>query len=783
MRCACAVAVLILTVPSTSIASIRLPPSLEAAAAGGSGEVECLVVLRGAGERAGAPGKALAAEGAEALRREAAALGAREGRRFAHLPVLHLHVPAARLVELAANPRVSGVAPLRRAHALRTEGKKLMSVPAVAAQGLTGKGVGIAVLDTGVDASHSELSPQGTGATAKTVPLYDAIDNDGDPHDEEGHGTAVAGIAAGSGNGVAPGAKVIAVRVLDADGEGTSAQILSGIDAVLASVDAGNPHNIKVVNMSLGGYDDSDWPPGSSTCDDLSPDFAAAFQALEEAGMLIVVAAGNGGCSGGVAWPACLSRALAVGAVFDAEICSLPAPPPFDCFSHDRSHGEGQCMSSGCSTRTRPDRIACYSDSGEKLGVLAPAACAKTTRRGGGSDECFDGTSAAAPYAAGVAALLTEAHPDRPPALLRQALEGTGKAIRDDRNGITRNRLDAAQALASLGAACAPAMTPAGVSGNLAEICATQKLTLSWAAAGGATAYRVAVATAADFSGAAEVTVTDTHWTYTPQVGADAMLYFRVAAVSVCGALSPWSATVQVAYTAVCQGLDQVYVVPGVAGNHPGVGGVLWSSDVSVLNPGAEPATVRLVLVSEAGESEHVAAVGAGRQLTAREVTSSLFQRTGAAVGFIVVESDKPLEVLGRTYARGEQSGAATSYGQAIAGTAVAEALDGAGDGFLPHLRSDGSFRTNLEIINVGDVTARVTVRFFADDGTSAGTLDLGELPPRARLQRTRALPAGLASAWAEVRVQPEQARVVVYASLVDGSTDDPTTIPVRIRR
>ncbi len=764
-----------------ALASPPLPPSLEALAARGEGEVECVVVLAGAAgaatlatdgvERPGLPGRL--AQEAEVLRREVAALGAREGKRFEHLPLLHLQVPAERLPELAANPRVAGVAPVRRARALRNEGKRLMNVPAVAAQGLTGKGVGIAVLDTGVDASHSELAPKGTGATAKTVPLFDAIDNDGDPHDQEGHGTAVAGIAAGSGNGVAPHAKVVAVRVLDRKGEGTSVQILAGIDAVLASINAGNPHNIKVVNMSLGGYDDKDWPPGPGTCDALSPDFAAAFRALEQAGVLTVVAAGNGGCSTGVAWPACLSRALAVGAVFDDEICSLPAPPPFGCLSHERSYGEGQCMRSGCSTRTRPDRIACYSDSGEKLGVLAPAACATTTRRGGGSDKCFDGTSAAAPYAAGVAALITEAYPGRPVALLRQAMETTGKAIRDDRNGVTRNRLDAAQALAALAAACGPAATPANLASDVASLCGPQQLTLSWATASGAAAYRVAVATNADFSGAQEFTVTGTSWTYTHQAGSDATLYFRVAAVSACGALSPWSAAVQVGYTAACQGLGHVYVLPGV----------LWSSDLSVLNPGAASATVRLVLVTGGGESEKVLTLPAGRQLTAREVTSSLFGEAGSAVGFVVVESDQPLEVLGRTYARGELGGVVTSYGQSIAATAVTEALDGASLGFLPHLRSDGAFRTNLEVVNVGSLPARVTVRVVGDDGTPIAALDLGELPPRTRLQRTRALPAGVASAWAEVRVQPIEARVVVYASVVDGSTDDPTTIPLRVRR
>jgi len=782
---------LLALVAGAAVASPPLPPSLETLAAQGEGEVECLVVLAGAAGAAAQAAEGVARPGpagplghqAEVLRQEAAALGGREGRRFEHLPLLHLHLPAARLKELAAHPYVAGVAPVRRARALRSEGKKLMNVPAVAAQGLTGKGVGIAVLDTGVDASHSELSPKGTGPTAKTVPLFDAIDNDGDPHDQEGHGTAVAGIAAGSGNGVAPHAKVVAVRVLDRQGEGTSAQILAGIDAVLASISAGNPHNIKVVNLSLGGYDDKDWPPGAGTCDALSPDFAAAFRALEDAGVVIVVAAGNGGCSGGVAWPACLSRAVAVGAVFDDEICSLPAPPPFGCLSHERSYGEGQCMRSGCSSRTRPDRIACYSDSGEKLGVWAPAACARTTRRGGGFDDCFDGTSAAAPYAAGVAALLTEAHPGRPPALLRQAMETTGKAIRDDRNGITRNRLDAGQALAALAAACGPAVTPANLASDVASTCGPQSVTLSWTPAAGAATYRVAVASAADFSGAQEFTVVGTSWNYTPPAGADVTLYFRVAAVSACGARSPWSAAVQVRHIAICQGLRHVYVLPGVAGNHPGVGGVLWSSDVSVLNPGPASATVRLVFVTAGGESEKVLTLPAGRQLTAREVTSSLFERSGAAVGFVVVESDQPVEVLGRTYARGEAGGIVTSYGQAIVGTPVTEALDGASVGFLPHLRSDGAFRTNLEIVNVGDVSARVTVRVVGDDGATLASLDLGEVAARTRVQRTRALPAGVAAAWAEVRVQPVEARVLVYASLVDGSTDDPTTIALRVRR
>lgn len=767
----------VFTAPGLVSAAVPLSPRLQEAAAAGVGEVECVVVLA---EAAQGDGQALAA--AEALQARLEPLGAPVLGRFSHLPLLHLRLPAHALPELAAQPGVVGVAPVFLVRALRSEGKGLMNVPAVAAQGLSGRGVGVAVLDTGVDASHSELAPGGSDPSAKTVRLFDAIDNDGNPHDEEGHGTAVAGIVAGSSNGVAPQARVVAVRVLNQEGEGTSAQILAGLNAVLASIAAGNPFNIKVVNMSLGGYDDTDWPPKAGTCDDLSPDFALAFQRLEEAGVLLVVSAGNGGCSGGVAWPACLSRALAVGAVFDDEICALSLPL-IGCINYDRSYEKGQCTSRGCTSRTRPDRIACYSDSGDKLGVWAPAACAKTTRLGGGLEDCFDGTSAAAPYVAGVAALLTEAHPGRSPAVLRQALQATGKPLTDDRNGLIRPRVDAAQALTALATACAAPSTPAGLTADPLTTCARQPIALSWAAVSGAAEYRLAVATAPDFANATEITVTGVNILYTPSLAGDGTLYLRVAAVSPCAVASSWSSPVQVQYQARCQGLDHRWVLGGVAGRHAGVGGVIWSSDLSLLNPEAGVATVRLSFISAAGERETTVTVGPGRQLTAREVISSLFGVSEPTVGYLLVESDRPLEAFGRTYARGEAGGRVTTYGQGMLPAVPAEALDGSSLGLLPHLRSDGSFRTNLEFINVGEVAARITVRLVADDGVTVATLDLGELAPRGRVQRTRALPAGVAAAWAEVRVQPAEARVVGFASLVDGSTDDPTTIPLRVRR
>ena len=151
-----------------------------------------------------------------------------------------------------------------------------------------------------------------------------------------------------------------------------------------------------------------------------------------------MAASGNGGCTNGIVLPACVSNALAVGAVYDAAVGTI-------------FFGRGQCLPSGCSdANPAADQIACYSDSSDRLDVLAPSHCARAPRRGGRVHLCFGGTSGAAPYAAGVAALLFGAEPLRGPAEVKAAMRSTGTPITDARNGITRNRLDAPAALASL---------------------------------------------------------------------------------------------------------------------------------------------------------------------------------------------------------------------------------------------------------------------------------------------------------------------------------------------
>lgn len=378
------------------------------------------------------------AESAESVGQEVATLGGRLLARYTYIPALACRLPNAAIPYLAQHPRVSHIGPNRKVRAFDAEGEALMQVPEVRNLGVTGQGVGIAVLDSGVDYNHPELSPGGTGYGVKTVKLWDAVNNDTDPMDDQGHGTAVASVAAGKTLGVARLAQIVAVKVLNHEGEGSGSQILTGLDKVLQSIDQGNPYNIRVVNLSLGGYDEDSWPPGSGSCDALDPATFGAFSSLRQAGALVVVAAGNGSCTSGVAWPACLSNSLAVGAVYDDNIGPV-------------SFGEDRCSGpSGCTDLfTTADKIACYSDSGEKLDVWAPGSETMAAKKGGGTVAAH-GTSMAAPYVAGVAGLLAQAFPTKSSGELYNAIRDTGKPITDPRNGITRNRVNALQAYQAL---------------------------------------------------------------------------------------------------------------------------------------------------------------------------------------------------------------------------------------------------------------------------------------------------------------------------------------------
>jgi subtilisin family serine protease len=161
--------------------------------------------------------------------------------------------------------------------------------------GLTGAGVTVAVIDSGIANWHDDLTnrssavyPYGNQRVLKFVDFVDG--NSASPHDEDGHGTHVAGIIAGNGYdsngqkaGAAPDASLISLRVLDANGNGTIGNIIAALDWVLQNH---VQYNIRVVNMSVGAaIHESAW----------TDPLTLAAKAVVDAGVVVVAAAGNFG--------------------------------------------------------------------------------------------------------------------------------------------------------------------------------------------------------------------------------------------------------------------------------------------------------------------------------------------------------------------------------------------------------------------------------------------------------------------------------------------------------
>lgn len=241
-----------------------------------------------------------------------------------------------------------------------------------------GRGVRVAVIDSGVDAWH----PQLRGAVlAGPVLLADGRGgSDGDP---VGHGTMVAGIIAarpapGTGvAGLAPAATIVSIRQNDAAGTGTEATLARAVDAAIAA-------HARVVNISQ----DLSSPTGPAPLGPDSPLAQAVARAIRSRAV-VVAAAGNEGLALPT-YPAALPGVLGVGA-------------------SDRDDGR-----------------AAFSETGLSVSVAAPGVRVVSTASGGGHCAA-SGTSFAAPYAAAVAALLVQRHPDWSPAQVVARIERTAR--------------------------------------------------------------------------------------------------------------------------------------------------------------------------------------------------------------------------------------------------------------------------------------------------------------------------------------------------------------------
>ncbi|PKO19118.1 MAG: hypothetical protein CVU39_00780 [Chloroflexi bacterium HGW-Chloroflexi-10] len=296
--------------------------------------------------------------------------------------------------------------------------------------GITGNGVTVAVVDTGIDLDHPDFSgrivAQQCFTDGNCQPYNTNQSANGD--DLQGHGTNVAGIIGSSGAvsvttlGFAPDVDLVSVRVLDADGSGWLSDWVAGLDWIYANL---GTTPVDIINMSLGTY--QLYP---SNCDGDQSAVASITSQLTAAGVTIFAATGNAGSSNSVSSPACNSNVIGVGATYDANIGGIT------------------WYDSGCTdSDTYWDKVTCFTNSHQTmLDILAPGALITSSGMGGGTST-FGGTSQASPTAAGVAALMLEQNPNLTPAQILQTMQATGVSLTDPKNGLSFKRINALNAI------------------------------------------------------------------------------------------------------------------------------------------------------------------------------------------------------------------------------------------------------------------------------------------------------------------------------------------------
>ncbi|MFD5123464.1 S8 family serine peptidase [Streptomyces sp. NPDC058385] len=293
-----------------------------------------------------------------------------------------------------------------RVKADMAESNEQIGTPKAWEAGLTGKGVKVAVLDTGYDATHPDLASRVTESKSFIEGQEVA--------DRNGHGTHVTSTVGGSGaasdgkeKGVAPDATLAVGKVLSNEGSGSESQIIAGMEWAAKDIHA------KVVSMSLG----------SSEASDGTDPMAAAVNSLsKETGALFVIAAGNAGAPGSIGSPGAADSALTVGAV-------------------DSSDQAAYFTSKGPR----------FGDNGLKPDLSAPGVDILAARSslvpGSGPYTTMSGTSMATPHVAGVAALLAQKHPDWTGAQLKDGLMSTSEELADSAYDLGSGRVSVPDAV------------------------------------------------------------------------------------------------------------------------------------------------------------------------------------------------------------------------------------------------------------------------------------------------------------------------------------------------
>lgn len=277
---------------------------------------------------------------------------------------------------------------------------------------VTGEGTGVAVLDSGIDPDHDDLADDlaheacflNFNGVGQCPNGSDRQTGSGAATDDHGHGTSVAGIITSDGKqapqGVAPDAEITAIKVLNADNRFSAfSEIVAALDYVINHPELG----VQVVNMSLGTDSEFQTECDNATAWNMSG--ASAVRRLRAQGVLTVASSMNEGSHSTLASPACLSEVVSVGAT-DTE-----------------------------------DNVTDFTNSNQFLDLVAPGVGVQTSGVGN-TTHAFGGTSAAAPHAAGCAALLQETEPDTSPDAIEASLKTSPVQVTDAKNELIFPRLD-----------------------------------------------------------------------------------------------------------------------------------------------------------------------------------------------------------------------------------------------------------------------------------------------------------------------------------------------------
>ncbi|MEA2723662.1 MAG: hypothetical protein QOH59_1433 [Gemmatimonadales bacterium] len=338
----------------------------------------------------------------------------------------------------------------------------------------TGSGVDVYIIDTGIRTSHGDFG-------GRAVAGFDAITSGGSAADGNGHGTHVAGTVGGARYGVAKGVSLIAVRVLDNSGSGSTSQVIAGLDWVTEH------HTTRpaVANISLGG-------PASVAMDD------AVRRSISD-GITFAIAAGNSSVNASTTSPARVSQAITVGAT------------------------------------GKSDAFASFSNFGSRVDILAPGvSIVSAWFTSNTATATLSGTSMAAPHVAGAAALYLAAHPSAAPNAVASGL--VAAASLNKVSGLpaeTANRLlYSPTARPSAPVLVAPADAATGIA---------VPAKLSWRTATGAESYRIQLSRSLDFASLvlnrSGVRATST---LVSGLAANTVYYWRVRATNALGT-SAWS--------------------------------------------------------------------------------------------------------------------------------------------------------------------------------------------------------------------------------------------------